>query len=285
MDAAKLAAAASLASAKSEQKTTFDQGITGSVAAFQDKSLGVAAPAAVSSKDNTPFISNFASAPQSTAPSSMLAGAAQNPTAPVPLPELRAPAASPASAVLGGLKMEAATDSFPSKLQVVQRFVRNSPTKTYSAQNVHGLEPGLLVSFQVEQSGTELRVRDQDGSVYLGYLQPAQPATLRDSLGAVAQTAAAGRTAVRKQANAPVAAPESLPIQAQNYFFRVTGTNQTLKLPVVFTGNISNPATYGLTQGPLSGAKISGQVRIGAQREFEVLAWPAPVESKPGDGR
>lgn len=284
MDAARVAAAASLASAKAEQKTASDQPNTGSVASFQDKSLGLAAPTAVFSKDNTPLFSNFASTSQQAAPSSMFAGAAQNPTPPPPLPEPSAPAAAPASAVANSLKPEAGTDSLLPQVQLVQRFVRNSSTKTYSAQNAHTPEQGLLVSFQVEQNGTELRVRDQDGSVYLGYVQSAQAAGLRDAVGAFPSTAAAGRTALRKQANAPTAASDFGPMQAQNYFFRVAGTNQTLKLPVIFTGNLSNPATYGLTQAPLSGARISGRVRVGAQREFEVLASPAP-ESKPGDGR
>jgi hypothetical protein len=54
----------------------------------------------------------------------------------------------------------------------------------------------------------------------------------------------------------------------------VAGTNQTLKLPVLFSGSISNAPGYGLSPTQLSGARISGRVRVGTQREFEVQASP-----------
>lgn len=283
-DSAKFAAAAaSRASAKSEKKADFEQATTGSAVAFPDKALSLPAPGAVSAKDNLPLASNFVSAQQTSPPANMFAGAAQNSTAPAPFPAMVAPSAAPASAALGGFNMDAAADSLTTKVQLVQRFVRSNPTTTYAVQNATGLEQRLLVSFQVEQNGAELRVKDEDGSVYRGYLQPAQGAGLRDSLAGLPQTAAAGRTALRKQANAPGSSLNSLPTQAQNYFFRVSGTNQTLRAPVLFTGSISNPP--GSTQTPLSGAKISGRVRVGAQREFEVLALPVPAASKTGDGK
>jgi hypothetical protein len=169
-------------------------------------------------------------------------------------------------------------DSLTSNLQLVQRFVRNSSSKLYSGQNAHAFEQGLLVSFQVEQNGAELRVKDDDGSVYVGYVQPAQASALRDSAKAFPATASAGKTANRKLADAPVLPGESQ-AAAQNYYFRVAGTNRTLKVPVLFTGSISNPTATGSLPIELSGSHISGRVRVGTQREFEVLASPAPNQS------
>lgn len=172
-----------------------------------------------------------------------------------------------------GLALQVVTNSIPPNVALAQHFVRNIPaSKTLAAQSAHPIDQRLLVSFQVEQNGAELRVKDEDGSVYFGYVQPAQTAAvLHDAVKAVPATA--GRTGNPKL-NDVQAHLESAPPAPQTFFFRVTGTNQTLKLPVLFTGNISNVPGHGLSPTQLSGARISGRVRVGTQREFEVLASP-----------
>ena len=84
----------------------------------------------------------------------------------------------------------------------------------------------VLVNFQVQQNGNAVRVVDADGSVYDGSLlpksaiaqnEPAPAATPAPPVAAPAQVARAKTIASRDESQT-----------AQNYFFRVTGTNQTL---------------------------------------------------------
>jgi hypothetical protein len=158
-------------------------------------------------------------------------------------------------------------------LPLAQHFVRNIPkSKTFAGQTAQPPDQRLLVSFQVEQNGPEFRVKDEDGSVYFGYLQPAQSVSVLRDMRAVPATA--GRSANLKSTDAAATAANSSPPVSQTYLFRVAGTNQTLRLPVVFTGSISNALGYGLSPTQLSGARISGHVRVGTQREFEILASP-----------
>jgi hypothetical protein len=242
---------------------------------FADKPLASTAPGGVAQpKDNVPsanLISGFAqNQPMSATAAAIRAGAA----APAPPPAIRPPSetAPPASALANGLALQPVTNSVPS-LSLAQHFVRNIPrSKAFAGQTAQGPDQRLLVSFQVEQNGSELRVKDEDGSVYLGYLQPAETAAvLRDVVKAVPATG--GRASNFKLAD-PAAQPQSAAGVPQTYFFRVAGTNQTLKLPVLFSGSISNAPGYGLSPTQLSGARISGRVRVGTQREFEVLASP-----------
>jgi len=84
----------------------------------------------------------------------------------------------------------------------------------------------VLANFQVQQNGSAIRVVDADGSVYDGALQPES---------ASAQSTPAPAELARKKTVASREEPQQL---AQNYFFRVTGTNLTLKQNVVFAGNL-----------------------------------------------
>jgi hypothetical protein len=87
----------------------------------------------------------------------------------------------------------------------------------------------VLQSFQVLQNGDAVSVVDRDGSVYRGSVQVAaaersQPAPVE----APPQSQTKLVQAVVKQQQQAV----------QNYFFRVTGMNRTLKQNVVFSGNV-----------------------------------------------
>jgi hypothetical protein len=118
------------------------------------------------------------------------------------------------------------------------------------------LAPGkavpVLVNFQVQQNGNAIRVVDADGSVYNGSLLPesavAQNAPTPAAIPAPPVTTPAqvarAKTARRDESKT-----------AQNYFFRVTGTNQTLKQNVVFAGNLVaiSSATTNLQQPSSAG--------------------------------
>lgn len=75
----------------------------------------------------------------------------------------------------------------------------------------------ILNNFQMEQTGTNIRVYDNDGSVYLGALQPT-------NFDAIAESAVALQGGQKHSDNSAV------------YFFSAQGTNQTLRSDVVLTG-------------------------------------------------
>ena len=130
----------------------------------------------------------------------------------------------------------------------------------------------VLTSFEVEQNGNELRVVDNDGSVYAGQLQPSQSKT-KSTLAAPAKsglfkppTSNATESAAAKFSATPPTGPGL-------YFFRVVGTNQSLNQRVEFTGNVMTPSN---TLSPaLFNSRISGRARVGDKKEFPVNAVPA----------
>jgi hypothetical protein len=142
--------------------------------------------------------------------------------------------------------------------------------------------PSVLVSFQVQQLGRELRVIDSDGSVYTGSVQTASIRTrASDAIGQAGATA-------RRFSSEPLPAPPTA-----TRFFRVSGTNRSLNQPVVFSGDLTcltNGAVGGNLNGVISGgggavkpasgallnARISGQAVIGKDKVIQVNAVPAP---------
>lgn len=151
-------------------------------------------------------------------------------------------------------------------------------------------------TFQLEQTGNQLRVIDSDGSTYSGTISP-------PAMGAYYETKVELKGGpVKKASNAPDASALSTPANdnyqpGQNYIFRVTGTNRTLKQPVVFAGNLfilTNALPAGQTvvtqtsaarnqnqlapaQNQLPGllnSSISGSVQLGAGKEMKLNAAP-----------
>jgi hypothetical protein len=157
----------------------------------------------------------------------------------------------------------------------------------------------VLASFNVQQNGSELRVVDGDGSVYSGYLQLA--IAPRGS-GPVKAEAAFANDAIRSPKDAvqtkPAARLEPEQLMPQAYFFRVAGTNRSLRQPVVFTGNLlpaasTNKAPPAVTNlgmrfnfersqdssaqmgvVPLMNTRISGKVVVGNANAVEINAEP-----------
>ena len=156
----------------------------------------------------------------------------------------------------------------------------------------------VLVNFQVQQNGNAVRVVDGDGSVYDGSLLP-ESAIAQNEPAPAAAPAPPG--AVPEQvARAKSVASQDESQTAQNYFFRVTGTNQTLKQNVVFAGNLvamANTATNlpqsvdsigGLGGGgsqlqlvltnqnqlPWSNSRIAGTAVIAETNNIEINAVP-----------
>jgi hypothetical protein len=178
-----------------------------------------------------------------------------------------------------------------------QRFrqIGVTPTAGAGLADKRSTEPSanVLASFQVEQLGLEVRIVDSDGSLYTGYTTPLQPALRLHSANTETQDALQRPATERKLQTG--AAGSSL--AAESVFFVVTGTNRSLKLPVVFSGRIAttNAAAFALTtnaqtvvRGALGGtsaasgtnsalgsSRISGKATLGGNKVIDVDAVPA----------
>jgi hypothetical protein len=130
----------------------------------------------------------------------------------------------------------------------------------------------ILNSFDAQQNGNELRIIDRDGSVYVGLIQPA--VTSLRTRQVAPESSGITRTQISdslKRRNYQDISPAQTarPLSGvQQYFFRVVGTNETLKQPVSFSGSFLAP-----TNGSaLTASTISGQVSIGQTNQFPVSA-------------
>ncbi len=159
----------------------------------------------------------------------------------------------------------------------------------------------VLVNFQVQQNGNAVRVVDADGSVYDGLLQPESAVAQNEP--APAATPALPVTALAEVERAKTSASRDESQAAQNYFFRVTGMNQTLKQNVVFAGNLLamastatnlqqslsgrgglgggsaggsqlQPALTNQNQLPWSNSRIAGTAVIAGTNHIEINAVP-----------
>lgn len=105
----------------------------------------------------------------------------------------------------------------------------------------------ILKKFEVLPKGNLLRMIDQDGSSYEGELQRENPVFAGGA--ALALPAPSGQPSNP----APAAAAPFALKPNETYFFRVSGTNQTLQQPIVFTGTLLISRTE--TRHPETAAK------------------------------
>jgi hypothetical protein len=127
----------------------------------------------------------------------------------------------------------------------------------------------VLNTFQVEQDGRQIRVVDADGSTYTGKLE------------AVAQNAGRSMARAEPKAAAPAAAAARERAQdsssSENEFsFRATGYNDSLKKEVVFEGNYIAPATpqksADFQKDGQAPARIVGTAKVPGESPVEVDA-------------
>ena len=178
-----------------------------------------------------------------------------------------------------------------------QAFVNRAPASSYGKAAKSVTMVPVLVNFQVEQTGKQLRVIDGDGSTYLGEMnlaaagQSAAVALENNSAETLAlkqeDKLAAGRLGATLLAE---------PRGAQKFVCRVSGTNRTLNQQVVFTWNfvaLTNELAAAQVKFPSGGAGvlennvpaqqlplllnnsvISGRAQLGNAREIEINAVP-----------
>ena len=146
-----------------------------------------------------------------------------------------------------------------------------------------GITP-VLVNFQIEQSGNQLRVIDADGSTYHGEVLATQTEQQKQ-IAAYKNDGKAATTLGAMNQNQ----------QPDGYQFRVEGTNRTLNQQVVFAWNcvpFTNAMNLSNTsfaaseikkidagtmpqQFPgIQNAYINGRAQIASEKEIEINAWP-----------
>jgi hypothetical protein len=154
---------------------------------------------------------------------------------------LAANAPAPAAPALAGLVKVPAENNFATPASSVQ-FAAAAQNFDSRAQSLfkNTIMPAkataVLANFQVQQSGSALRVVDADGSVYNGSLQ-AGSAVAQNSSVPTGISTPAGVAPAQDERQKSIATRNEPPA-AQNYFFQVSGMNQTLKQKVVFAGNL-----------------------------------------------
>lgn len=148
-----------------------------------------------------------------------------------------------------------------------RHFRRLGVPQTGTTQTV---SPVVLAAFDFNVNGTNVSIRDQDGSVYQGILNPAPAAGLK----------------LEDQMALPVTKDAHYAeVGVANYSFRVEGTNRSLNKALVFSGNLvastNTPATVTINQGAITEAwpgnfDISGILTIDGKQTPIQAAPVAP---------
>jgi hypothetical protein len=119
----------------------------------------------------------------------------------------------------------------------------------------------VLNSFRLEQTGNRLEIVDADGSRYGGSISMTPIAIASTAAGLDSPTAA--RREASEKFKAGAVAPEKAGTElGPTYWFRVTGTNRTLKRLVVFDGTLTGVA--GQHAATLAGTPLPASAPIGS---------------------
>jgi hypothetical protein len=115
----------------------------------------------------------------------------------------------------------------------------------------------VLVSFQFEQNGDQVRVIDADGSVYTGLLF-AEGIGRAEAKESVETTGVQLRERLLEDAKAAKQSSQTDQLQSQSlrapWVFRVNGTNKTLREPVQLDGVLVPDTGVAAAAGPSTGA-------------------------------
>lgn len=186
---------------------------------------------------------------------------------PVVMSPVPASPAQPAAPPVADVERAAVGGRAPAGVQT-WNFVQTED-RTRLRRNFNSPPPvNILNSFQFEHSGDVVRVVDEDGSIYTG--------SIGTDKSAINGRVGGGVTELTKKAGA---APG-----AQQVYFHVTGTNRSLKQPVVFDGSLTWPAAAVLpnqdafktaTGTAATNAQLQGRVRVGTRMQMDINAVPS----------
>ena len=147
----------------------------------------------------------------------------------------------------------------------------------------------VLMSFELQQNGSNVTVVDADGSVYEGSLQTNSPVSQIPATVVELPTAQNAQNRIFIGAKNENAA-------GNNFYFRVSGQNRTSKQNVVFTGNLiplaggqDNPRAVATANNSTAGvgrsqaqnvaffanSRIAGTATVDTTNQIEINALPA----------
>ena len=142
--------------------------------------------------------------------------------------------------------------------------------------------PPVLRSFQIQQTGSAIRVIDADGSIYEGSVTP-RPAV--NAIAAARNGSADKRLAQRRELSTRDSSETQISrkageelernVESSTLFFRVSGTNQSLNQVVVLTGQLRsrvNSPGDRLGIADNGGIEMQGKAKVGQGTELSVNA-------------
>ncbi|HZL79027.1 MAG TPA: hypothetical protein VFC17_09245, partial [Candidatus Limnocylindrales bacterium] len=137
--------------------------------------------------------------------------------------------------VASAVKADGFTAGLP-QTKALQLGLNNNSQRFVQTVAATAKTPPVLASFELQQNGNAISVVDRDGSVYNGTWQLAAADMPREQ----DRTKESQPQTMRPPQNLEkdVRAAKNEPTAAQNYSFRVTGQNRTLKQNIVFVGNM-----------------------------------------------
>ncbi len=182
-----------------------------------------------------------------------------------PPASLGAAATPPAAPTVAG-EFEMQKPGVTAAQALVQTGVAANQQNLYRNVSTAAQTAPVLQSFQMLQNGDAISVVDRDGSVYQGSVQVA--AAERNQSASVEAPPQSQTKSVQSVVNRQQSA-------VQNYFFRVTGMNRTLKQNVVFSGNVEAipGATTNATQTFGGGGGGGGITQNNQQVSTNQLQW------------
>lgn len=227
----------------------------------------------------------------SVAPTPVLKSESATALSPTPAASVAAPVTAPQITTRSMAKAEASNlDRLQKVLPPQKQRIEFSQVSNYGQYRVNLNSPPLpkvLTKFRFERTGTNVLIKDADGSVYAG----------KAFQNAVSQnhTQAFVGGGVANSANSPALnAGDAIP--DDNFAFRVSGYNNKLRQKIIFNGNVINAAQNALSSNVVSlydqsgalqnqsnntqqllraqNVLLNGRVQVGRNSEFNIQAAP-----------
>ena len=203
----------------------------------------------------------------------------QAPLAAAPSPKSEMQSTAPAAAAGPALAQNRKTQTANFKQQ---QFAQNVGSQAFRSNSKVKQTANVLSNFQIEQDGVQIRVVDADGSTYTGKIVPlAQTSSKQPRKENAAESASQEKQpyAARPQRALAKSAADA-ELAGNEFSFRATGYNSSLRKPLVFEGNYmpTPPAQQRASAAASSQsteqlpARIVGTAKISGESPVEVDA-------------
>ena len=167
------------------------------------------------------------------------------------------------------------------KLSVVsQSFANVAPASSFESVAKKSATTPVLASFQVEQTGDQVRVIDGDGSTYTGAIKIATASFGGGRFDTKGASELKAKVAIKPAARPVAVTPLPAQQNAEDYLYRVEGTNRTLNQQVVFTWNfVALTNALAESQAKDAGDEL-GKDRVKAQQQFPALLRNSAINGR-----